>query len=128
MPFFEVSGYITVPSSLHVTLSVSPKDLGIDGPVISASSIADFFPSLLALTASIDVTSDLPTPPLPLTTAITFLTLPLLAFLNICGPFLDSQSELQLEQLPEQFSLITSSHYSFMYFCSNSSTGIGFEK
>ena len=48
------------------------KDFGIDGPVISASSIAVFKPLLAALTASIEVTSDLPTPPLPPVTVITF--------------------------------------------------------
>ena len=83
IPSLVTSGYITVPASLHVALSLSPKDLGIDGPVISASSIAVFLPSLAALTASIEVTRDLPTPPFPLTTAIIFFTLSLLAFLTI---------------------------------------------
>ena len=51
-----------------------PKDLGIDGPVISASRMAVLRPDWRALTARSEVTSDFPTPPLPLTTAITFFT------------------------------------------------------
>ena len=49
--------------------------LGIDGPVISASRIATFFPFLLEEEASIAVTEDFPTPPFPLTIPITFFTL-----------------------------------------------------
>jgi hypothetical protein len=51
-----------------------PKAFGIDGPVMSASSIAVFKPFLFASTASNEVTIDFPTPPLPLTIPITFLT------------------------------------------------------
>ena len=64
-------GYIIVPSSLQVALPERPKDLGIDGPVISASRMAVLRPDWRALTARSEVTSDFPTPPLPLTTAIT---------------------------------------------------------
>ena len=46
---------------------------GTDGPVMSASSTPTFFPSLAMAAARVQVTADLPTPPLPLTTAITFL-------------------------------------------------------
>lgn len=67
-------GYIIVPSSLQVALPERPKDLGIDGPVISASRMAVLRPDWRALTARSEVTSDFPTPPLPLTTAITFFT------------------------------------------------------
>jgi hypothetical protein len=48
--------------------------MGIDGPVISASIIAIFCPLFAPFTASMEVTIDLPTPPLPLITAITFFT------------------------------------------------------
>ena len=107
MPSFLVTaGYITVPASSQVAFSLIPNDLGIDGPVISASSIAVLRPLLAALTASIEVTSDLPTPPLPLTTAITFLTLILFAFLTFCGSVLSPQSEPQLPQSCVHSSLI----------------------
>jgi hypothetical protein len=54
-------------------------------------------------TASMEVTVDLPTPPLPDTTAMTFFTLEW----GLAGASRDSalrspQSELQEEQLPEQ--------------------------
>jgi hypothetical protein len=85
-----------------------PNDLGIEGPVISASSTAQALPLACIALASIDVTSDLPTPPLPLTMPITFLTL-------LKGPqgilkssFFDEQppADAQLEQLPLHASLI----------------------
>ena len=79
-----------------------PKDLGIDGPVISASRMAVLRPDWRALTARSEVTSDFPTPPLPLTTAITFFTFLLLSFLEFCGAVLSLQSEPQLEQLCER--------------------------
>ena len=53
--------------------SLIPKALGIEGPVISASRIAVLKPFLWVDTAKSEVTRDLPTPPLPLTTPITFL-------------------------------------------------------
>jgi hypothetical protein len=60
-------------------------------------------------TASIEVTKDLPTPPFPLTTAITFFI-----SLDSCGctsrlsgcNSLSEQSELQVPQLLLQFSVI----------------------
>lgn len=88
-------GYIIVPSSLQVALPERPKDLGIDGPVISASRMAVLRPDWRALTARSEVTSDFPTPPLPLTTAITFFTFLLLSFLEFCGAVLSLQSEPQ---------------------------------
>ena len=45
------------------------KAFGIEGPVISASRMAVENPRLFIDTAKSDVISDLPTPPLPLTTA-----------------------------------------------------------
>ena len=99
-------GYIIVPSSLQVALPERPKDLGIDGPVISASRMAVLRPDWRALTARSEVTSDFPTPTLPLTTAITFFTFLLLSFLEFCGAVLSLQSEPQLEQLCEHASLI----------------------
>ena len=75
------------------------NDVGIDGPVISASSIAVFKPFLLASTASILVTIDLPTPPFPLITAYTFFTLlPSCIFETRLSCFLSEQSTPQLEQ------------------------------
>ena len=53
---------------------VRPNIFGMLGPVISPSRIAAENPALLAATAAMPVTRDLPTPPLPLITAITFLT------------------------------------------------------
>ena len=52
-----------------------PKALGMDGPVMSASKMATDLPCFALPTASSDVTRDLPTPPLPLTMPMTFLTL-----------------------------------------------------
>ena len=67
-----LSGAIKVPSSRLLTLSFMPKACGIDGPVMSASKIATLFPSLESFAASILVTEDLPTPPLPDIIAIVF--------------------------------------------------------
>src|SRR5690554_765540 len=74
------------------------------------------------VTASMDVTSDFPTPPLPLTTPITFLML-----LISCGfseksfffSSLSAQSSEQLLQLWLQFSLIilAPSYIVFNFFC-----------
>ena len=73
MPVLETTGVIS--SSVPVALLLMPNACGIDGPVISASKIATLYPSLCVATASMDVTEDLPTPPLPDTTPITFFTL-----------------------------------------------------
>ncbi|KAF5043268.1 hypothetical protein DSECCO2_504040 [anaerobic digester metagenome] len=64
-----------IPYPLPFAFSVMPKDFGIEGPVMSASKIPTLCPRLCIVTASIEVTRDFPTPPLPLTTPITFLTL-----------------------------------------------------
>ena len=57
-----------------MAFSVMPNILGMEGPVISASSTADFLPRAATAEASMEVTRDLPTPPLPLTTPITLPT------------------------------------------------------
>ena len=54
--------------------SLTPKAMGIEGPVMSASRMAVLSPRLAAATASCSVTRLLPTPPLPLMTAMTRLT------------------------------------------------------
>ena len=63
------------PRSSPTALPWSPNDLGMDGPVTSASIIAVAWPRACMAEASRLVTRDLPTPPFPLTTPITFLTL-----------------------------------------------------
>ena len=55
--------------------SCRPNALGIDGPVTSASMMPVWWPRRLSSTASIEVTRDFPTPPLPLTTPTTLRTL-----------------------------------------------------
>ena len=55
--------------------SIIPKDFGIDGPNISASSIPALLFNLDVPEASKEVTNDLPTPPLPLTIPILLFTL-----------------------------------------------------
>ena len=50
-----------IPSSLPFAFSFIPNNLGMEGPVISASSIADLKPLLFIVTAIIDVTRDFPT-------------------------------------------------------------------
>ena len=73
MPVLLVTGKI--PLSSPIARSVMPKALGIDGPVISASSTAVWNPFFWKLTASMEDTIDFPTPPLPLIIPITFLIL-----------------------------------------------------
>ena len=63
------------PISLAYAFSWMPKALGMEGPVISASMTAEWYPFFCMEEASREVTRDFPTPPLPLTTAITFLML-----------------------------------------------------
>ena len=63
--------------------SFTPKNLGIDGPVISASRTPTLKPFLASSIAIIPVTVDFPTPPFPLITPIIFDTLP---YLGVCFP------------------------------------------
>ena len=67
MPLSVLSGLMD-PSS-PVAFLVRPKALGMEGPVMSASRMAQFYPLFCMVVASMEVTKDLPTPPLPLTTA-----------------------------------------------------------
>ena len=64
-----------IPISLALALPFTPRLCPMDGPVISASKTAQRLPRRCILLAKRPVIRDLPTPPLPLTTAITFLTL-----------------------------------------------------
>lgn len=75
IPSAEVAGIIRLSLVIMTILLFSPNAFGIDGPVISASRIAVCFPLLFIFTAIMAVTRDFPTPPLPLTTPITFFTL-----------------------------------------------------
>jgi hypothetical protein len=75
--------------------------VGAEGPVISASRTPTRFPFLAIATASIEVTVDLPTPPLPETTAITFLTVDLgFNAARRLSALRSAQSLPQLEQFP----------------------------
>jgi len=65
----------SMPASVPVARWWTPKAMGMEGPVMSASSTATFRPRRAMATAREEVTVLLPTPPLPLTTAITFLML-----------------------------------------------------
>ena len=86
-------------SSVPMQCSWMPKDLGMEGPVMSASRIAQLWPRRCISDAIRDVTRDLPTPPLPLTTAMTFLTLaPSRRLLRKLSAVLSAQSLPQVEQ------------------------------
>ena len=89
-----VAGKIFLP--LLIAGVCTPNILGMDGPVTSASSIAALSPLFAAADASIAETDDLPTPPLPLTTPMTFFMLPCSAF---CGRERDAQSSPHDAQL-----------------------------
>ncbi len=73
IPVLVMMGYI--PFSSAVARPFKPKHFGMLGPVMSASSIPTEHSRRRRVVASIEVTRDLPTPPLPLTTPITFFTL-----------------------------------------------------
>ena len=66
-----------MPSSVPSSRPRRPKALGMEGPVMSASSTPTDLPRRFIAAASEAVTVLLPTPPLPLTTAMTFFTLDL---------------------------------------------------
>jgi len=72
IPVEVVTGIM--PLSSPEARSFKPKAWGIEGPVISASRIAVLYPCFCICTAKREVTKDLPTPPLPLTTAMTCFT------------------------------------------------------
>src|SRR5699024_4802348 len=98
MPVFVILG--SKNSLSCFALWETPKDLGTDGPVISASSTPTFSPAFAQAEASRQVTRLLPTPPLPLTTPITFLIWEALfiGFKKLCGSFLSPQFCAQEEQ------------------------------
>ena len=106
MPVFVLTG--KRPSSQPCAFSCMPKHFGIDGPVTSASRIAVLRPRRCIVTDIIEVTRLLPTPPLPLTTPMTFFTR-LILFMGarkLSGCWREGQSSPQLEQSCVQFSLI----------------------
>ncbi|MPN54092.1 hypothetical protein SDC9_201761 [bioreactor metagenome] len=95
----------SISSLFPTAFSVTPKEWGIEGPVISASRIAVRCPRRCMAAASRLVTSDLPTPPLPEMMPMTCLTLDLaLASARKSGAsFLESQpAEVQPEHCPSQ--------------------------
>ena len=101
MPVRVIAGYN--PSVSAPWHSVTPKAVGAEGPVMSASKTPTRYPCRAMATASMDVTVDLPTPPLPDTTAITFFTLDLgFKDASRLSDLRSAQSEPQLEQLPLQ--------------------------
>ena len=64
----------SMPSAPWMQPLPRPNAFGIEGPVMSASRMPTLRPCFIAATASIVVTKLLPTPPLPLATAITLPT------------------------------------------------------
>ena len=84
MPLSVSAGKI--PSASAITCPVTPKVLGMEGPVTSASRMPTLNPRFCIWLASKLVTSDLPTPPLPLTTAMTCLMLLWALVGNVEGP------------------------------------------
>ena len=82
MPDFDLTDFKYPPSlpslffseTLSARAFPSPNEVGMEGPVMSASRIAVLNPSLFTLQAKRLVTSDFPTPPLPETIPITFFT------------------------------------------------------
>ena len=109
MPVLLFTG--RMPSSVPVAFSVMPNIFGTDGPVMSASRIAACKPHLCAVTAKSAVVSDLPTPPLPLTTPMTFLI-----FESSCGAFLKSRSAQSLEQLLRSCVQFSAMFYNLPFF------------
>ena len=103
-----------MPAALAAAFSTSPltpKTFGIEGPVMSASSTPTRWPRRAMAVARSEVTRDLPTPPLPLMTAMTRLTL-LCSFggvRRLCGSCCappQPPAEEQLLQPLLQFSLM----------------------
>ena len=92
----------SMPSSVPVAFSWMPKAVGMEGPVMSASRMATLRPLRAMATAREAVTVLLPTPPLPLTTAMTRV----MEDLALAGTRMsrEEQSALQLEQLWVQLS------------------------
>ena len=92
--------------------SDTPKALGMEGPVISASRMPTRWPFRAMATANWAVTVLFPTPPFPETTAITFFTWDLgFSCAKRLSALRSPQSEPQEAQLPLQDSLINFSPY-----------------
>ena len=88
-----------MPSSQPSARCRAPKIRGMEGPVISASSTAVALPPRRMRVASRLVTRLLPTPPLPLTTPMTFFTrLPGLAGASRLSGLREAQFSPQAEQ------------------------------
>ena len=99
-----------MPFSSAVGRAVTPNAMGMDGPVTSASMMATDLPRRAWDTASRLVTLDLPTPPLPDTTPMTFFTrLPGFGFSRKLFVSRLSHSTPQLSQLCVHSSLMTGS-------------------
>ena len=97
-----------MPSSLPSALAWTPKAVGMEGPVMSASSTPTFFPSRRMATAREEVTRLLPTPPLPLTTAMTLpmWDRPLAGTWRSWGSVRSAQLSPQVEQLWVQSDMV----------------------
>lgn len=96
-----------MPSSLAPAHSHTPNAFGTEGPVISASKMAVRLPARCIAVASMAVTVLLPTPPLPETTAITFLTLDLsFSLASKLSCVRSPQLSPQAEQFPLHCSLM----------------------
>ena len=95
MPMRDSMG--NTPRSVMRAWPWSPKAFGIEGPVTSASRMATCLPARRRATAKREVTMDFPTPPLPLTTPITFLML-----LSLWAGFLKEAGSCRSPQLAEQ--------------------------
>ena len=89
-----------MPSMSATTCPVMPNVLGMDGPVTSASRMPTLKPRFCIWLASRLVTSDLPTPPLPLTTAMTCLMLLCASVGSVVGPCSVRSPQPATPQLP----------------------------
>ena len=112
------------------TSPLTPKTFGIEGPVMSASSTPTRWPRRAMAVARSEVTRDLPTPPLPLMTAMTRLTL-LCSFggvRRLCGSCCappQPPAEEQLLQPLLQFSLMMNLSFA-IHIMENFSEWIGY--
>ena len=97
----------SMPASEPVARWWMPKAVGMEGPVMSASSTATFRPLFAIAAAREAVTVLLPTPPFPLTTAITCLMLDM----ELAGTLRSREphSAEQLEQSCVQSAMVNTS-------------------
>ena len=106
-PPAETAG--SMPASEPVARWWMPKAVGMEGPVMSASSTATLRPFFAIAAAREAVTVLLPTPPLPLTTAMTRFTLDMA--LAGTRKSREEQSAEQLEQSCVHSAIIDTSPY-----------------